>query len=54
MEIGSLVRWKGADFIGIVLETGINALGKPRANPVASHYNHIWWVDQTLVELVCE
>ena len=55
MEVGSIVRWKGAGFIGIVLETGINVLGKPRARVQwPTHYNHIMWVDQTLVELVCE
>ena len=55
MEVGSLVRYKAAGFIGIVLETGVNVLGKPRARVQwPNHRNETWWVDQILVELLCE
>ena len=55
MEVGSLVRYKAAGFIGIVLETGINALGKQRVRVQwPNHRNQIWWVDQILVEVLCQ
>jgi hypothetical protein len=55
MEVGSLVRYKAGGFIGIVLETGVNPLGKQRARVQwPNHRNQIWWIDQILVEVLCK
>jgi len=55
MEVGSLVRYKAAGFIGIVIETFINDLGKQRVRVQwPSHRNETWWVDQILVEVLCK
>ncbi len=50
MQVGSLVRWKGADFIGFVLETTSDRIRVQMLN----HHNHIWWVDQAVMEVVCK
>ena len=56
MQVGSLVRYKTAGFIGIVLETVTNEqLGKQRARVQwPNHRNETWWVDQILVEVICK
>ena len=55
MEVGSLVRYRCGDFIGVVLETGTNALGKQRVRVRwPNHLDEIWWIDQILVEVLCK
>lgn len=56
MQVGDLVRYKAAGFIGIVIETGINGReNKPRARVHwPTHRNETWWVDQILVEVICK
>jgi len=56
MQVGSLVKYKAAGFIGIVIETATNGLEhKPRVRVHwISHHNETWWIDQILVEVLCK
>jgi hypothetical protein len=50
MQVGSLVKFKTADLIGVVIETSSDRVRVQMLN----HHNHIWWVDQALMEVLCK
>ncbi len=49
MEVGTLVRYKAADFIGVVIETSYD-----RVRVHWPNRDDVWWIDQGLLEVLCE
>jgi len=49
MQVGTLVRYKTAGFIGVVIETSYD-----RVRVRWPNRGDVWWVDQGLLEVLCK